>query len=99
MPQEPNDIFGGATGMLKPGGDVMQILEQTFHDHMCSFTVQVHKADSRNSKYAFFIRILGAIPLGQRTYYFDRHGRMVEARTDNDIVRINRALTGGDVPK
>lgn len=99
MPPMPKEIFGGVTGMIKPGGDVLRILEQTFHDNLLSLTVQIHKSDSRNSKYAFFIRILGAIPLGQRTYYFDKFGQMLEARTDNDIKHINSALTGGDVPR
>ena len=99
MPKLPVEIFGNVTGMLRPGGDQMRILEQTFHDNMLSLTVQIHKADSRRSKYAYFIRIVGAIPLGQRTYYFDSNGFMLEARTDNDINRINAVLTGPDVPR
>lgn len=76
----------------RPGGEQLDILEQTFHDHMLSLTFQVQKAASNRAGYAFFIRILGAIPLGNRTWYFDKYGKMVAAHTDNDVNRVSRGF-------
>ncbi len=72
----------------RPGGEQLRIMEQVFHDHMLSLTFQIHKADSNKAGYAFYVRILGAIPLGNRTWYFSSDGRMVAAHTDNDVKRV-----------
>lgn len=88
----PTETIGGATGMVRPGGEQLKILEQTFHDPLLSLTVQIHKADSRRAPYAFFIRLLGAIPLGNRTFYFDQYGKLISSHTDSNLNRINTAM-------
>ena len=90
----PTETIGGATAMVRPGGDQLRLLEQTIHDPLLSITFQIHKADSRHAKYAYFIRLLGAIPLGQRTFYFDHHGQLINSMTDNNMGRIETALEG-----
>lgn len=90
----PTETIGGATAMVKPGGDQLRILEQTIHDPLLSISFQVEKAASRHAKYAYLIRLTGAIPLGQRTFYFNQHGALINSMTDNNINRIN-ANAGG----
>lgn len=84
--------YTAVTVTPRPGGEQMHILEQVFHDHMLSLTFQIQKADERKSGYAFFIRILGAIPLGNRTWYFDKYGKMVQAHTDHDVNRVSKGF-------
>lgn len=80
------------SAMVKPGAEPVTVLEQTFHDNLNGLTFQFMKLGGRRGHDAFCLRILGAIPHGNRSYYFNSHGVMSRTFTESDPTKIGQAL-------
>lgn len=73
--------------MIRPDAEAVRIVEQTFHDDLTGLTFQIHSKGGR--KGGAVIRILGAIPLGNREFHFDDHGVMVRKHTEQDQSKLS----------
>lgn len=83
----------GAPSTIRPDASVCLILEQAWHDGLNGLTFQFTALPNRSGRGdAFCLRILGAIPHGNRSYYFNQHGALTRTYTESDASKIGGAL-------
>lgn len=73
--------------MIRPGAEIVHLAEQTFHDELTGLTFQIHSKGGRRG--GAVVRVLGAIPLGNREFHFDSHGVMTNAHTEQDQKKLS----------